>query len=189
MSYDNNVRFPELLLEYPGWVRRKVDWLRPALGDRDRIRVALDVAHENVMQGSGAPFGAAIFEQHTGVLLAVGMDRVDALRSSTLHAAITAIMFAQAKLATTRLASSTHGSWSLYASAEPCTMCMAAIFQSGITRVVWSALHEDAARTGFNYHAALPQLLDYMRVHGIDTLPAVLRDEGRALLHSCRRRG
>ena len=113
-SYDNNVRFPEIHLDYPGWVRRKVDWLRPFAGDRDRIRVAIDVARENVLQGSGGPFGAAIFEEESGRLVAIGINRVVPLNNSVLHAEVFGFMMAQATLGSFTLAAEGMPAHTLY---------------------------------------------------------------------------
>jgi tRNA(Arg) A34 adenosine deaminase TadA len=186
MSYDNNVKFPEVHLEYPGWVRRKVDWLRPRFGDRDRMRTALDVAHENVLQTGGLPFGAAIFDDTTGMLLAVGMNCVDACGSSVMHAEVVAIMLTQAKLGRTDLGP--PGKCALYSSCEPCVMCLGAILWSGIPRVVWSARQDDADRAGFPTGLSSEPLIEQMRNGGITLDAAVLRDEGRALLDSNRQR-
>src|SRR5688572_8432793 len=80
------VIFPEVTMEYPGWVRRQVDWTRTYPGQRDRMRVALAIARLNVEQKTGGPFGAAVFEAETGRLISIGMNQVIALSSTLFHA-------------------------------------------------------------------------------------------------------
>jgi tRNA(Arg) A34 adenosine deaminase TadA len=189
MSYDNGVRFPEVKIEYPGWVRRKVDWLRPRAGDRDRMRVAIDIATENVLQGSGGPFGAAIFEAATGKLVAVGMNRVVPLNNSTLHAEVFAFMMAQAVLESFTLGGNSRPPHVLYSSCEPCAMCLGAALWSGVSRVVWSALREDANRLGFDEGPVFPESHAYLTERGIALDGGVLRDEGREVLELYRGRG
>ena len=189
MSYENNVRFPEIAIEYPGWVRRKVDWLRPQAGDRDRMRVAIDVARENVLQGSGGPFGAAIFEEDTGRLVAVGMNRVVPLNNSVLHAEVFAFMMAQAVRGSYTLGGDAQPVHVLYTSCEPCAMCLGAPLWSGVRRVVWSALREDANRLSFDEGPVFPESYEYLRARGIDFEGGVLREEGREILELYRGKG
>jgi tRNA(Arg) A34 adenosine deaminase TadA len=189
VSYDNNVRFPAISIEYPGWVRRRVDWLRPQSGDRDRMRVAIEVARENVLQGSGGPFGAAIFEAESGALVAVGMNLVVPLNNSSLHAEMVAFMMAQAVRQSYTLGGESQLEHVLYTSCEPCAMCLGATLWSGVRRVVWSALREDANRLSFDEGPVFPESYEYLRERGIDFEGGVLRDEGRDVLELYRGKG
>lgn len=188
-NYDSNVQFPEIHIDYPGWVRRKVDWLRPHPGDRDRMRVAIELARENVLQGSGGPFGAAIFEEDSGRLVAIGINRVVPLNNSSLHAEVFAFMMAQAVRGSFTLGGDDMPSHALYTSCEPCAMCLGATLWSGVRRVVWSALREDANRISFDEGPVFPESYDYLRARGIEFEGGVLRDEGRAVLEEYRARG
>ena len=53
---------PIVSIDYPEWVDAVVDWEKPYETDEERMRLAIAVARENVEQGTGGPFGAAIFE-------------------------------------------------------------------------------------------------------------------------------
>ncbi|MEO5510640.1 MAG: nucleoside deaminase [Longimicrobiales bacterium] len=189
MSYDNNVHFPEIRIEYPGWVRRNVDWLRPQTGDRDRMRVAIAVARENVLQGSGGPFGAAIFEEESGRLVSVGMNLVVPLHNSALHAEMVAFMMAQSVRGSFTLGGSDQPSHVLYTSCEPCAMCLGATLWSGVRRVVWSALREDANRLQFDEGPVFPESYEYLKERGIEFEAGVIRDEGREVLELYRGKG
>ena len=63
----------------------------------------------------------------------------------TAHAEIQAIRAAAKKLNTHDLSGCT-----IYASCEPCPMCLAAIYWARIDRVVYAATKEDAAAVGFD---------------------------------------
>ena len=181
--------FPELRIEYPGWVRRHVDWHRPVHGDRDRMRVALEVARENVLQRTGGPFGAAIFEEESGRLVSVGLNQVVPLHNSALHAELMAFMMAQARLGTYTLRAEGLPAHTLYSSCEPCAMCLGATLWAGVQRVVWAAGREDADRASFDEGPVFPASYEYLRERGIAFQGGVLRDEGREVLQLYRGRG
>ena len=63
------------------------------------MRLAIELARQNVLRGTGGPFGAAIFERSTGALLSVGVNSVVRLNNSTLHGEMVAIMMAQHRIA------------------------------------------------------------------------------------------
>ena len=53
---------PVVHIEYPSWVDQVARIGDTYRTDFDRMRVAIDVARRNVAEGTGGPFGAAIFE-------------------------------------------------------------------------------------------------------------------------------
>ena len=181
--------FPELRIDYPGWVRRHVDWRCELHGDRDRMRVALDLARENVLQRTGGPFGAAIFEAGSGRLVSVGLNQVVPLHNSALHAELMAFMMAQARVGSYTLRAEGLPAHVLYTSCEPCAMCLGGALWAGVVRVVWSAAREDAGRAGFDEGPVFPESYEYLRARGIDFRGGVLREEGREVLQLYRGRG
>ncbi|HEX7025091.1 MAG TPA: hypothetical protein VF187_09775, partial [Gemmatimonadales bacterium] len=60
--------------------------------DASRMRLAIALSRENVVQGSGGPFAAAIFERESGRLIAVGVNSVTRLNNCVLHGEIVAFM-------------------------------------------------------------------------------------------------
>src|SRR3712207_3796210 len=91
------MRFPEITLRLPDWVEdllpRGEDLRYPTI--EDRMRFAIELSRSNIRNGSGGPFGAAIFERETGRLLAPGVNLVTSLECSVFHAEMVAIMIAQ----------------------------------------------------------------------------------------------
>src|SRR5687767_6505947 len=102
-----------MLVTWPEWVHEIVTFGRRYETDDDRMRLAIELARQNVVRGTGGPFGAAIFEQSTGALLSVGVNSVVRLNNSTLHAEMLAIMMAQHRLDSYTLAGSPTATYEL----------------------------------------------------------------------------
>lgn len=175
-------QLPEIRIACPAWVDDILDWDAEYPHDEDRMRVAITCARENVLRNTGGPFGAAIVEQASGRLVSVGVNLVVPLQNSTLHAEIVAFMMAQAKLRTYTLQRDDLPAHELYTSCEPCAMCLGAVLWSGVRRVVWSALREDADSISFDEGPVFAASYDYLRARGIAFTGGVLRDEGRSVL-------
>ena len=69
-------------MRFPGVTLRLLDWVEDLLAEEDRVyptvedrmRLAIELSRSNIQLGTGGPFGAAIFEQETGHLLAPGIN-------------------------------------------------------------------------------------------------------------------
>jgi tRNA(Arg) A34 adenosine deaminase TadA len=121
------------------------------------MRLAIELARQNVVRGTGGPFGAAIFEQSTGALLSVGVNSVVRLNNSTLHAEMLAIMMAQHRLGSYTLAGSPTATYELVSSCDPCAMCLGAVLWSGVRRMVTGADRDDATALSFEEGPVFPQ--------------------------------
>jgi tRNA(Arg) A34 adenosine deaminase TadA len=180
---------PEIRVTLPEWVRDVVDFERRYASDEERMRVAIECARENVLRDTGGPFGAAIFEAESGRLVAVGVNRVVPLNNSSLHAEIVAFMMAQAVLGSFTLDAEGLPAHELFTSCEPCAMCLGGVQWSGVQRVVWSALRDDAGSINFDEGPVFAASYEYLRARGISFVPGVLRGEGRAVLELYDSRG
>ncbi|MBL8860588.1 MAG: nucleoside deaminase [Planctomycetes bacterium] len=109
----------------------------------DHMRAAARLALRGVKSNQGGPFGAVIVRGD--VVVGRGFNRVLGTHDPTAHAEIVAIRQACRKLGTFSLAGCT-----LYASSEPCPMCLAAIHWARIERVWFACDRQDAARAGFD---------------------------------------
>jgi guanine deaminase len=103
---------------------------------------AIELAVRNVAEGGG-PFGAVVVAGDE--LLARGQNRVTRDNDPTAHAEVVAIRVAAAARGDFSLAGTT-----LYASCEPCPLCLAAALWARVDRVVYAADRHDAARGGFD---------------------------------------
>jgi tRNA(Arg) A34 adenosine deaminase TadA len=185
---DSN-RQPEIRIACPDWVEEVVDFTRPYEAAADRMRVAIECARQNVLRRTGGPFGAAIFERASGRLVAVGVNLVVPLQNSSLHAEIVAFMMAQAALETYTLQRADLPEHELHTSCEPCAMCLGAVQWSGVRRVVWSALRDDADSIAFDEGPVFDASYDYLRARGIEFEGGLLRAEGQEVLELYRRTG
>lgn len=113
--------------------------------DQTWLSQAIELATANVAAGGG-PFGAVIVR--AGAVVATGQNRVTRDNDPTAHAEVTAIRSACAALGDFSLAGHT-----LYASCEPCPLCLASALWARLDRVVYAADRDDAAVGGFDDRA------------------------------------
>lgn len=111
--------------------------------DIKHLQRAIDLAAKYGSDGRHGPFGAVI--ARNGKVLAEGWNAVVDSFDPTAHAEMQAIRAAAENLKTHELSGCT-----LYASCEPCPMCLAAIYWARIDRIVYAATKEDAAAVGFD---------------------------------------
>jgi guanine deaminase len=107
------------------------------------LRLAFETALEGVQSGAGGPFGAVIVRGDE--VLARAHNQVVATNDPTAHAEIGAIRAACAILHAFQL-----DGCDLYASCEPCPMCLGAIYWARPRAVFFSATRADAAAAGFD---------------------------------------
>lgn len=157
--------------------------------DVERMQLAVELSRLNVEQGSGGPFGAAVFEGATGALLGIGVNSVVRLNNSTLHAEMMAFMRAQAAVGSFSLADSSGAARELFTSCEPCAMCLGGVLWSGVTRVVFAARRDDAQRLNFDEGPVFPESFAYLRRRGIRMEGGPLRDEARQVMEAYRASG
>ena len=153
------------------------------------MRLAIEMSAANVANGTGGPFGAAVFESDSGRLVSLGVNSVVRLRNSVLHAEMVAFMRAQAKIGKYSLATPGLPAHSLYSSCDPCAMCLGAALWAGVTRIVCGATRQDAIALRFDEGPVFPESYDYLVRRGIAVEHGVLRDEARATLEHYRARG
>jgi len=107
------------------------------------MQLAIDEAVAGVNAGDGGPFGAVV--TRAGVVVAKGHNRVTSTNDPTAHAEVVAIRAACQVLGTFDLSGC-----DLYASCEPCPMCLGATLWSRVDRLFFAAGRLDAAGAGFD---------------------------------------
>ncbi len=107
------------------------------------MRQALRLALESVQSHSGGPFGAVIVRG--GEIIGQGVNKVTSTNDPTAHAEVVAIRDACVALNSFRLTGC-----ELYASCEPCPMCLAAAYWARVERVYYAATRTEAAAAGFD---------------------------------------
>lgn len=106
------------------------------------MRRAIALSCQGAAEGGG-PFGAVV--ARGGVILGEGRNDVVPGRDPTAHAEVVAIRAACAALGTHELTGAV-----IYASCEPCPMCLGAIWWARIAEVVHGNDRADAAAIGFD---------------------------------------
>jgi tRNA(Arg) A34 adenosine deaminase TadA len=178
-----------ITVDMPVWVSDVVDWNAPLKSDADRMRLAIRLSRENVVRGTGGPFGAVICEQNTGKIVSVGMNSVVRLHNCTLHGEMVAIMMAQSRVKSFTLAAEGMPAHDLITSCEPCAMCLGAALWSGVKRVVCGAAREDATKLRFEEGPVFPESYTYLEERGVSIVRNVLRNDARAVLEQYRATG
>jgi tRNA(Arg) A34 adenosine deaminase TadA len=140
---------------------------------------AITLADENVRAGRGGPFGAVV--ARAGVVVGEGTNEVTTSNDPTAHAEVVAIRNACRALATFRL-----DGCEIYASCEPCPMCLGAIYWARVDRLWVAASRDDAEQAGFDdsriYKAIVAPDLD---ARGLPTA-RLLIEPGRVVLERWR---
>ncbi len=106
------------------------------------MQASVEAASESIKSGGG-PFGAMIVKD--GKIVGRGINSVTVDHDPTAHAEINAIRDACSNLNTFNLKGCT-----LYASCEPCPMCLSAIYWARIDNYYYGATGKDASEAGFD---------------------------------------
>ena len=178
-----------LAIPLPDWIDEVADRDRAYREVEDRMRLAIAIAKENVLRGSGGPFGAAVFESGSGRLVGLGMNLVVEQMNSVLHAEIVALMTAEQAVGSYTLGAIGLPHHDLVASCNPCAMCLGAALWSGVRRIVTGATREDATAFGFDEGPVFAESYTYLEDRGIAFVREVLREEAREVLQLYRDRG
>jgi guanine deaminase len=109
----------------------------------DFMRRAIALADQNVANGTGGPFGSVVVRD--GKIIGEGANTVTGSHDPTAHAEIVAIREACRTLGSHSLAGC-----EIYASCEPCPMCLSAIYWARIDRAWFGNTAADAADIGFD---------------------------------------
>jgi tRNA(adenine34) deaminase len=133
---------------------------------------ALELAQRAAL-GNEVPVGALLVLDEE--VIGEGWNRPIADRDPTAHAEIVALRAAALRLRNYRL-----GGTTLYATLEPCAMCMGAVLNARISRVVFGAWDQKAGACG--------SVIDLPReprlAHRIDVFGGVCSGESAALLRN-----
>lgn len=170
-----------LKITLPGWIEGFVaNEPRQFIDAETRMRLAIELARENIRQNTGGPFGAAVFNMDTNELVSVGVNCVVPSDCSMAHAEIMAIGLAQQALGTFDLSS--KGRFELATSCQPCAMCLGAVPWSGIKSLLCGAREEDARAVGFDEGAKPDDWLGELQNRGITVTRDILRTEAAQVL-------
>lgn len=109
----------------------------------DHMQRAVAIARQKMHENEGGPFGAVIVRD--GEVIAEGWNQVTSGNDPTAHAEIVAIRAACARLGTFELSDC-----EMFASCEPCPMCLGAIYWARLRRLYYANDRHEAAAIGFD---------------------------------------
>lgn len=111
---------------------------------------AVELARVNIARG-GRPFGAVVVKD--GEVIASGVNEVPSTNDPTAHAEMSAVRAASQVLGSPRL-----DGCAVYASGNPCPMCMAAMRMAGIAEVAYAYSNDDGEPFGLSTAAIYADL-------------------------------
>jgi len=132
------------------------------------MKEAIRLSLEKVTEGKAGPFGAVVVKE--GRIVGTGWNQVVAAGDPTAHAEIVAIREACRALNDHQLAGC-----EIYASCEPCPMCLGAIYWARLDRLWYAATRHDAAAAGFDdafIYEELGRAPDRRRLRAVQILRA-----------------
>jgi guanine deaminase len=135
---------------------------------------AIEIGRQAMLEGTGGPFGAVIARGDEWI--AEGSNRVTSALDPTAHAEIVAIREACRKLCRHSLCGC-----QLYASCEPCPMCLGATYWARIDALYFAASREDAEAVGFDDARIYEELRREVGARTLFTRQA-LREEAQAMM-------
>jgi tRNA(Arg) A34 adenosine deaminase TadA len=178
-----------LAIDLPDWALPLEDATRRISAVEDRMRFVIGLARSNVDQGSGGPFGAAVFTMDEGRLVAIGVNSVMRLGNSVMHAEMMAIMRAERAIGSFTLNPAGGAGHELVTSCEPCAMCLGGALWSGIRRLVCGAGADAARGIGFDEGPVFPDSYRHLARAGTEVVRNVLADEAAAVIRRYRASG
>jgi tRNA(Arg) A34 adenosine deaminase TadA len=107
------------------------------------MREAIALSLSNIKTCNGGPFGAVIVKN--GEIIARGANNVTSTNDPTAHAEVVAIRQACERLQTFQLTGC-----EIYASCEPCPMCLGAIYWARLDKLYYANTKTDAAAINFD---------------------------------------
>jgi tRNA(Arg) A34 adenosine deaminase TadA len=136
----------------------------------DFMNEAIRLARES----KGGPFGAVVVKD--GRIISRGNNEVTTKNDPTAHAEIVAIREACRAVGDFQLRGA-----EIYASCEPCPMCLAAIYWARLDRCYFALTRQDAAAMGFDDEFLYRELSLPVESRRLPLLPAG-RDEALVLV-------
>ena len=157
------------------------------------MRRALEIARQSLDDPGALPYGAVIVKD--GRIVGEGLNRALGKHDPTSHGEVEAIRDACSRLATIDLSGC-----DLYTTAEPCAMCVATMYLSGIARLYYASA--GAESVAFMGRLAARDAKWSRRISAVDlrrevSLPmdqrrmpaeAVVSSEAHALFDECARK-
>ena len=174
----------------PDWTGPWVERYGRDLGsDREKMEFAIELSRQNVRQGTGGPFGAAVFEEGAKTPLAVGVNLVVPTNCSAAHAEVVALTLGEKRHGAFPFRAK-GGRFDLFSSSQPCVMCYGALLWAGVNRLLFGALAEDVKGiVGFDEGPLTPRWREELETRGVEVVSGLCRPEAVGVLREYRDSG
>lgn len=175
----------------PDWVYEKLS-VQPDYypTNEDRMRLIIELSQENIDHETGGPFAAGVFEEETGKLVAVGVNRVMPLNCSSFHAEVVALSIAQKKLGSFDLGGLEYPRHQLVVNWRPCIMCFGAVIWSGVRSLLIAGSGPELEDiTGFDEGPFNDNWKEELEKRGINVIEGVLTNKAINVFESFRNKG
>jgi tRNA(Arg) A34 adenosine deaminase TadA len=181
----------QVSLTLPNWIHTKLEFLPQVFPtNEDRMKLIIGLSQQNIDNDTGGPFAAGVFEEDTGKLVSIGVNRVMPLNCSSAHAEIMALSLAQNKLNTYDLGGPGLPHYQLVVNWRPCIMCYGAVIWSGVrSLLIAGSSNELESVTGFDEGPMGDDWLKELEKRGISVIDGLLKDEAIKVFQSFREKG
>ena len=153
------------------------------LSSEERMKLVLSLTDRQIEEGTGGPFGAAVFELESGRLISVGVNRVVVTGCSTAHAEVMALSLAQKAVGTHDLGAEKLPEFQIVVNAQMCAMCLGAVIWSGVKEVCYAATSQEVEQiTGFDEGPLPSNIEGILRQRGIRLKKGIMVEESKRLL-------
>jgi tRNA(Arg) A34 adenosine deaminase TadA len=137
---------------------------------------AIELARANIDKG-GRPFGAVLVRNSE--VIAAAVNEIHTTNDPTSHAEMNAI-----RAASRQLGSPDLSGCAVYASGQPCPMCLAAMRLSGVGKVFYAYSNEDGAPFGLSTAAIYEDLARPFTAQSMTIRHVPVRPESQADLYA-----
>ena len=137
--------------------------------DQDFLRQAVALAEANVSEAGGRPFGAVVVKD--GQVVATGVNEIGATGDPTAHAELTAMRKAAQVLGSPRLDGCT-----IYASGQPCPMCLAAMHMTGVVAARFAYSNAQGEHFGLSTAAIYAEMAKPLEAQALEVLHIPMGD-------------
>ena len=137
------------------------------------LNAAIELARKNVLSG-GRPFGAVIVRD--GEIIAEGVNEIGATKDPTTHAELQAIRRASRVLLSPNLEGCI-----IYASGNPCPMCLSAMYLTGIKEVHFAYSNQKGEAFGLSTERIYNELKKPFAEQSLRIHHTPVKEEGETL--------
>ena len=171
-----------ITLTQPDWAEEELARLPSEIPEIEaRMRAVIRFSQLNIEHETGGPFAAGVFDNASGRLITIGVNRVLAHDCSSAHAEIMALSLAQQVQGHYDLGARGQD-YQLVVNWRLCAMCFGALIWSGVRSLVIAGSGPELEQiTGFDEGPVTPAWKQALSERGIELTDNVLKEEAIAV--------